>query len=447
MKMDSNTSAQTPPQTVIYGQLPDQVNDEINLGEVIRGLLGQWKLLVGITAIGTLLAIVIALTLPVVYQPSVTLSLPLASNTAAVDTINKMVGENSNIPSTPQAIFSHFYNVLRAENILANFMQETGYLNKLYPDSNEPESVLLAEILEGFQLVINEPSVEKKGAYIANPKRVTLSIEAEDEAVGVDVLNQYVGYVNKTLVQNAKNNANGIIENKIDLLNKIIARQREQYLQERLLSISKMEQDNEKEIALLEEQITAYLEKSKKNRATRIANAEEALAMAKSLGIMYPTTVDNLAQKGQKEGTIKTAITVVDKQSASLYLQGEKYLSTLIQTLEKRESDEEYLSEINTLREKIHIIKNDQVLVALKKRTSDDPWIPELSIKLAKISSLQSLQPDFSSMISFNLDAPAIVTNEKIKPKRVVIVMTGIIFSFFLALFITLIHISILKNQ
>ena len=46
-----------------------------------------------------------------------------------------------------------------------------------------------------------------------------------------------------------------------------------------------MEQENTKKIALLQEQLSAYLVKAKANRATRIVNAREALEMAKSLDI------------------------------------------------------------------------------------------------------------------------------------------------------------------
>lgn len=67
-----------------------------------------------------------------------------------------------------------------------------------------------------------------------------------------------------------------------------------------MLTIKKIEQENDREIALLEEQITAYLAKAGANRTTQIANAEEALNMANSLGIIYPTTLEALAQKARK---------------------------------------------------------------------------------------------------------------------------------------------------
>ena len=200
-----------------------------------------------------------------------------------------------------------------------------------------------------------------------------------------------------------------------------------------------MEQENIKGIALLEEQISAYLRKAGANRATQIANAKEALDMAKSLDITYPTTMEALAQKSLKGNVASTAITVVDKQVSSLYLNGSKYLTTLIETLENRKSDEAYLEEVNNLREKIHLIKNDHVLAELKKRKSDDPWIEDLPEKLAQIEALRSLSPDFTSLIAYSTDESAMITDVNIKPKRKLIVVIGFVLSLILSLFVVMI--------
>lgn len=81
------------------------------------------------------------------------------------------------------------------------------------------------------------------------------------------MLNGYSNYVNQRLVTNLQNDARETINNKIEVLSKQIARLREQYRQERVLTIKKMEKDN----------------------------AKEALDMAKSLNITFSTTLESLA--------------------------------------------------------------------------------------------------------------------------------------------------------
>lgn len=440
MNSDKNQNTQNPENTlqpIIYGVLPNQVNDEINLGDLFSKLITQWKLIFGIVTSGTLLAVVVALVLPSVYQPSVTVSVPLTGNVASVAAINTLLG--GGLPATPQSVFSDYFKLLRSDLVLSEYIHENKYLEKLYPDDTEPQSVLLFDLLDGWNVKIEEPTPEKKGDYITDPKRVEMSIAVEDEAIGVEMLNGYSSYVNQRLITNLQNDARETIKNNSEILNKQIATLREHHRQNRVLTISKMEQDNAKEIALLEEQISADLGKAQANRATRVANAKESLTMAQSLNIIYPTTLDALAKRDQKSSGSSTAITVVDKQSSSLYLQGSKYLTTLIETLEKRESDQEYLSEINDLREKIHLIKNDQVLAALKKRESDDPWIESLPEKLAQIDALKTLNPDFTSLLAYSTDESAIITDEKIKPKRKLIVVIGFILGLILALFTAMI--------
>lgn len=443
MSLDTHNIAQIQEdssQSIFYGALPDRPNDEIDLGELFSKLIDQWKLILGITFGGTVLAVLFALILPSVYQPSITVSLPLSGNVASVASINTLMGGSKNeLPATPQEVFTSYFNLLRSDRVLAEYVQEKKYLEKLYPDEAETESLLIANLLDGWNVKIEEPTPEKKGDYIANPKRVEISIAVEDEAVGVELLNGYSNYVNQRLINDLQNDTHETVNNKIEVLSKQITRQREQYRQERILTISKMEQDNAKEIALLEEQLTAYLGKAGANRATQIANAKEALEMANSLEIIYPTTLEALAQKSQKGNGANTAVTVVDKQASSLYLQGAKYLTTLIQTLENRKSDEEYLSGINDLREKIHLIKNDQVLAALKKRESDDPWIKDLPVKLAQIEALKALNPDFTSLLAYSTDKEAIISNEKIKPKRKLIVVIGFVLSLFIAIFLAMV--------
>ena len=267
MSPDTNHNTQNPQnslQPVIYGVLPDQSNGEINLGDLFSKLINQWKLILGFTLGGTVLAVLLALLLPSVYQPSVTVSVPLAGNVASVVTTNALLSEEEGeLLSTPQMVFANYFNLFRSDMILAEYVHEKKYLGKLYPDTTKSESVLLAKLLDGLSVIIEEPTPEKKGAYIASPVRVRISLDVEDEAIGVDLLNGYANYVNQKLITNLQNDTRETINNKIEILSKQVARQREQYTQDRILTIQKIEQENAKEIAVLEEQISAYLEKSR----------------------------------------------------------------------------------------------------------------------------------------------------------------------------------------
>ncbi len=455
-------------QPVIYGVLPDQTGNEINLGELFFRLSDQWKLIFGITAAGCLLAVLFALMLPNVYQPTVTVSIPPAGNispiieintllggnyiTAAtnarlendfsgdqISIINTLIGGNNTIPATPQDVFHRYFNLFRSDKMLAEYIDENQYLKKLYANEDQPMSVLLAKLLKGWSVEILEPKPLIKDGYISEPKRVKISLEINDEAIGVELLNGYAKYVNQQLVAILQNNANKTIAGKVDVLSDSVAVQREKFRKQRVLTIEKMEHENAQKIAILQEEITAALNKAHANRYTRIANAQEALKMAEILGVTNPSTMDIMAKKGMKNNTVGTSITVVDKQAIPLYLYGSKYLSTLIETLKRRDSDKVFLSGLSELEEKIHVIKNDAVLAALKDRVTDDPWIGGLSDRLSKIDAIKKLVPDFSGVLAYTMDAPAIVVNIPVKPKRKPIVVVSLFLSLFVGVFVALI--------
>jgi len=437
-------------QPVVYGVLPDQLNDEISLVDLFSKLASQWKLIITATVGGTLLAVVLAMLLPTVYQPSLKVSVPFAGNIAALTTVNTLLGGDSHFPSSPQAVFTSYYNMLRSREAFSAYIGELNYLQEYYPDvtTTDEKSVLLASLIKGLKISIEEPVPERKGGYVANPSRLGVSLQVENEIAGVELLNNFVVYVNQKLVDKLQNEVDTLIRHKVEILTKQVAKLREQYRQGRVLSIKKMEQDNAKTIAQLQEQMSAYVTKEKANRTTQVANAVEALEMAKSLNITYPTTLDAMAQRGQESRSVGTAITVVDnKQVLSLYLQGTKYLSALIETLTNRKSDEQYLEKVNNLKESIQLIKNDQALAALKKRQSDDPWIKGLPATLAEIGALKALSPDFTDVIAFTLDDSAVVTNEKIKPNKKLIVAVGFVLSLFIALFVAMIVASLKERN
>lgn len=450
-------------QPIIYGVQQEQRGDEIDLGELFFKLASQWKYILLISLGGTVFSMIIALMLPKIYQPSVTVSIPLAGNVVSVEAINTFLYSTkeetgNNKISTSQIVFNNYFNLLRSQRVFDEYLHEKNYIQKLYPGVKKTESLLLAvNLINALNITIEEPNPDKKGDYIANPERVKLSLYINNEAIGVDLLNSYSNYVNQRLIASLQKDTIEILKNKIITHTLQIANLRDQYRQERLLTINKIEQENTEKITKLKEQISATLRKAKANRKTEIATAEEALKMANSLNITYPTTLAALAQRDQKGGGSSTAVTVVDNQKPShylqetkhlttLYLQGTKYLTTLIETLSKRKSDERYLVKINDLKEKIQLIENDSILSALKTRKSDDPWIKELPIKLAEIDALKRLNPDFTNLVSFNMDESALVTGAAVKPNRTLIILIGFVLSLILALVVALIMASIKKK-
>jgi len=65
---------QNAPQDLAH--LRPQQNDEIDLGQLIRNLINEWKLIVSITALGAVFSVVIALMQTPIYKIETTLTAP-----------------------------------------------------------------------------------------------------------------------------------------------------------------------------------------------------------------------------------------------------------------------------------------------------------------------------------------------------------------------------------
>ena len=118
-----NKEETPPPQPIIYGYMPEPPGSEIDLAILFSRFFKQWKLLLGITLVGTLLAGVFALSLPKVYKPSITVSLPSVGDVAPLNTVNALLeSKKENIPynfvinegedSSPGRSLDDFFNVL-----------------------------------------------------------------------------------------------------------------------------------------------------------------------------------------------------------------------------------------------------------------------------------------------------------------------------------------------
>ena len=226
-------------QPVFYGVLPDQLNDEISLLDLFYKLASKWKLIVIGTAGGTLFAAALALLMPTVYQPSLKVSVPSAGKVPLLATVNTILGVKDSIPSSQQAVFTSYYNHLRSGDVFAEYIHESNSLEKLYPDATEHKSVLLADLIEGLKINIEEPAAERKGGYVANPKRLVASLGVENEAASVELLNNIADYANQRLVTSLQTDMHEITRNKIEILTKQVAKLREQYRQNRILSIKR----------------------------------------------------------------------------------------------------------------------------------------------------------------------------------------------------------------
>lgn len=462
--------------------------DEVDLLQYLILVKNAWKTIIAISFVAALTSVVIALSIPKVYRSSVEVALPTSDAIAAFN-------ETGLGTFTKKELLKHYYDLVRSQSFFREFLLTKGYLQQLFPqDYNvDKEQRLFAAFAGDFTIEIIEPIVEGN-EFVENPTMFSFSAMHIDEELLVKILNEYADYTNYTLTSEIKREQTSERSFKLAKLNRDIEILRADALNRRNLDIEKIQTDNLEKIAQLEQSRALLLVKAKadrqtqialaeennlkqvrkleqqkqllvskaaEDRAVRIANAKEARTFAVSLNITYPTKLENLtaSQQAATSTSGKTEISLSESQTLPLYLMGTKYLDTLIKSLEGRDNDAQFISEIaqinseiekakndpalfilknrqsdlpyltqiNKIEEQIAQIKDDQRLKALISRKSDDPFIEKLPDLQSEMERLKSLPMSFDGVKTYSSAKPALVTKKAVKPNRKMIAIVGTI--------------------
>jgi LPS O-antigen subunit length determinant protein (WzzB/FepE family) len=439
--MNENKNEQVIPAQVpqiIYGY-PSQISreDEIDLGELLVKLMKQTKLMLAIVIVGTLLSVVVALFLPNIYQQEVILSVPKSSNIVELNL-------NSSLEHTPISIFKEYYEYLRSPKELNSFINNNGYLNKLYPDDIKDPNALIEEFEEKFTIFVLEPAPKIKGGQVKFPERVSIKAEGEQESVIVEILNNYILYIEEKLIQDLVKEQRIQINSELKSLDKDIAYSRSSTKLDRLNEIVRLENKNREKIADLNSQIDSLVLKVDLDKKSQLLALKEAHATAKNLNIDKPTTLKKLSSDGGDKSDT-TEINLGDEKDLPLYLMGTNFIQIKISELEKRApaDDLAFNEEYSQLKKSINLLENDAALKELKERKNDDPYIEILPELLQKKDRLEELSLNFDNTKVTRVEKYAKVTGKKIKPKRSLIVVLGGVISCIVALFVGIIFLLV----
>ena len=151
----------------------------------------------------------------------------------------------------------------------------------------------------------------------------------------------------------------------------------------------------------VQNQIASLRASEKSRRLDRIARLDEAVKVASQLGWVERPENPGFLYQQAKNGRMNMSFSL---QEMPLYLRGVKALQ----------------AEIN----------------ALKQRTNDDPFIPELRDMQEYLSFLSSIRQDVDDVHAMRIDQAAFVNGKPVKPKRKLIVVLGFILGFLLSIFI-----------
>lgn len=418
---------------------PTVIDDSIDLLQLLLDIFSKWKLVVAITLISALFSIAVALMTQKVYRAKIDFTLP---SDADITVLN----ENSYGTYTSQEVFKRFYETMLSKVHFSEFIEQKGWLARLFPEVSDIQSSKQRYLGIAFELMearVTGSSNDDKQNYLLDNNGFSLGFYSVDEALAVEMLNDYTYYIDELVKRDIKaaearligSRSNEIIK-KVQSL-KDIAKQNRTYEVERLrvanaerlamleqkkqVLIEKAKGDRETEIAKLEENNTIALarlemrkkllvEKVRKDREFEVARLQEAnrlklkeleqkralivikaendtqvkIAKAKEAlkiaKVMKIVYPTRIADFSQRVGDRGTTeISFNGQQELPLYLMGTNYLETWIKTLTERGDESQYLDELNQIDFDIALLKEDIKLAALKAREQDNIYVDELN--------------------------------------------------------------------
>lgn len=342
-------------------------DDEIDLFELWNNLWEQKILIIAITAVITILGGLVAFVKTPVYKSSAHFLPPQKQDIQAINiSLNSMFDKQDSSTNTASQtmqtfttaqIYRQFLTNMQSRSLRFNFFEQQ---NLLAFYSSDPDALSYKVFDKEFNQAL-KVSLPKKGQ---DGDFVSASFEITDPVRSAILLNEFVQMVQVVTKQQILDEINFEVATKV------------------------------KELV---EQIEAKRQLAQQRRLDRVAELEEALVIAKSIGLDNPR-IDQAANNLNME-----------------YMRGTKAIEAELSVLKNRKTDDPFIAGLRDLQEQVEYLK---------------------SIKI---------DPELVSVV--RVDQSAQVPTSPIKPNKKLIVAVALVLGGMLGVFIALIRSAIRKRK
>ena len=459
------------------------LTNEISLQKLIYSLFKKKLFIISFTGFFTFLVFLYAASLPTIYKVNSSFSQPSSSSISLINQLDLL-------SETKESVFNKFMFNTSSKEFQKNLFIESGYLNKINTETlSDPEiSLIASNFIKSIKIsppLITARQVDYDLFIFDN---YSISIEGSNPSLITDYLNKLIKASSDLIIDNLYNSAKSKVETRLDE----IVIERELLLtiaeRDRLSTIERIkEEDSQKireindqidrarfkaketrlnKIVALTEQIDSLRSNATDNRLNDIVVLTDAARLARSLEIIE----NNFKLIGDDETNSNLTIAIGEnKDLPQWYLYGEKALIervellesrssddpfipelvallNQIELLENRTSDDPFIPELVTLKNQLHEVENNNILMALKNRQRDEPYIEGWLTLLKEQLQLKSMMLEFSDLNAITINELAISPKNPIKPHKKKILILGFLCSFLVSILIASL-INVIKGE
>ncbi|MGZ9737607.1 Wzz/FepE/Etk N-terminal domain-containing protein [Pseudomonas sp. GNP012] len=273
---------------------------------------------------------------------------------------------------------------------------------------------------------------------------VGLSLRYPQGVDGVGILKAFTDYVVKAEKEKAAANLKTLVANRIDNVEKKLESKKSVYEAERDSKIAHLLEKDKLKKQTLQDELKALRQQLQSRRQNRIKELDEAIVIAKKLGIVKPTTPSALGD-GEQAHQGNMIRTEVNNQKIPLYFLGQAALEAERATLVTRSSDDFTEPRIDEIQKELSLLATNREAALLKERDNPEMFVKDFADIRGELTHLKQLSVNFDQFNLVQVDKDATAPQAPIKPKKALIVGFGLIFGFILGVGVAILRRALLS--
>ena len=412
--------------------------DEIDLGELIRNLFGEWRIIALVIAIGAILAIASAVHLSKVYAVEGMLRAPYLHELGDIRRQNIIAVEPSDL-------------LMRVvDNLLApEIQQRVLERSRLGKNMLENSEVSHAQLIHGFRKdfsvnVVKHDFYQLEKGEKSPFKEVNIAMKSDQPVLAAEFVQLLIEQAQAKALVDFSNDVAAIKVARIRNIEEQIAAMSLAAEQSRQAEITRLQESNNESIDRLQQQVDLKIRKTKQDRENNIIRLSEALKTAKGLGISDPVSWDDLRPERKSTQIINELNGEGD--FAPLYFRGTRLLQAELDRLASRADDKPFIDGLTDLENQVLQLRYDPRIEALKARANDTIYIDRYDDMQRDLKSLLNQPENFSNVQLAVISEPATVLSGPTRNPLIIFVL-GLIISGFLALVIACVRLAMRNSK
>ena len=412
--------------------------DEIELGSLIRDLIGEWKIMAAVLAIGAIGSIAAAIYMPKIYRVEAILRVPTFFELGDIR-------DQDIIEVTPQDTMMRVIDKLLAPEIHLKALQSSSLGKQLLENSEASNDQLTQQLREDFSLnIVNHDYYQVEKGDKTPLREISVSLKSDEPELAADFIQVLIAQAQSQALLYFSKDVSTVKDNRISDIQEHLEAMTLAAKQSREAEIMRLQEANDEVIARLQQQIDLTIRKTRQDRENRIIQLADAINTAELLGINEPVTWDDLRPLRK---SIQINNELGDKNDAApLYFHGTRLLRAELDQLRNRTDDRPFVPALTALEYQIVQLQTDTKIMALQSRANDTIYIEKFDDLQQQLKNILRQPEQFSNSQLAVISQPATVPSGPMR-SPFIIVGIGLVLSGFLALLVAFIRMAMRNGE